>query len=99
MKINHTTYNAAGELMAPDQGDLMVKHPPLGGTPTTDAGFYHRFKFDAVSAGELLAKKGRFFEMMRAVPGFSTLKLRDYEVRVGHYSRVGVDIVYVVEGR
>ncbi|KIA72678.1 hypothetical protein ANMWB30_24450 [Arthrobacter sp. MWB30] len=72
-------------------------HPYLGGTPTTEAGYYHRFKFDARDHAELMAKCGRFFDIMNSVPGFSTLMLRPYEVRVGGFYREGMDIVYVVE--
>lgn len=97
MIISRTTYNAKGELMAPLPGDLKTKHPTLGGIPTTDAGFYHRFKFEAAETAGLHAKEKRFFELMAAVPGFSTLKLRPYEVRVGKLYRTGLDIVYVVE--
>ena len=99
MKINHTVYNEAGELLAPLPADIETKIPTLGGTPTTDAGFYHRFKFDAVDADQLMTKKRRFFDRMGNVPGFGTLDVRDYDVRYGNFYRVGVDIIYVVEAR
>lgn len=99
MIINHTTYNEAGQLMAPRPEDLNTKRPPFGGMPSTDAGFYHRFRFDAGSPAELLAKKRRFFEMMGSVQGFSTLKLQDHEFRHGNYHRISFDVVYVVEAR
>lgn len=99
MKIDHTVYNAAGELLAPLPADIETKIPALGGTPTTDAGFYHRFKFDALDTQQLMAKKARFFDQMRQVTGFTTLDVRDFEVRCGNFYRVGVDIIYVVEAR
>lgn len=99
MKINPTVYNNAGELLAPLPADIDTKHPNLGGIPTKEAGFYHRFKFDALDADEMLAKKARFFDQMRAIPGYSTLDVRDYEVRFGKFYRVGVDIIYVVEAQ
>lgn len=97
MKINHTTYNEAGELMAPRPQDLSSKRPPLGGQPSTDAGFYHRFRFDAASPGELLDKQRRFFDIMGDVPGFTSLQLLNHDVHLGNYRRLGMDIVYVVE--
>lgn len=97
MRINQTTYNNSGELLAPRPSDLMAMHAHLGGTPTTDAGFYHRFKFEAPDGASLRAKTQRFYSLMAEVPGFSTLSLRPYEVRYGNYYRNGLDIVYVVE--
>ncbi|MFJ2662539.1 hypothetical protein [Arthrobacter koreensis] len=97
MIISATTYNAKGELMAPLPSDLATKHPELGGKPTMEPGFYHRFKFEAPDAAGLHVKEKRFFELMAAVPGFSSLKLRPYQVRVGSLHRTGLDIVYVIE--
>lgn len=97
MIIGPTTYNARSELMAPRQDDLDTKHPMLGGRPTTEAGFYHRFKFEAPDTAGLHAKERRFFEFMGTVPGFSTLALRPYEVRLGRFYRTGLEVVYVVE--
>ena len=97
MMINHTTYNKAGELMAPLPEDLATKYAPEGGRPTVDPGYYHRFKMSSPNAQELLAKKRRFFEMMAKVPGYTTLRLRPYEVRMGNFYRTGLDIVYVVQ--
>ncbi|MET3172923.1 UNVERIFIED_ORG: hypothetical protein ABIB52_000751 [Arthrobacter sp. UYCu721] len=97
MLINQTTYTNDGELLAPRPSDLMTIHALLGGMPTTEAGFYHRFKFEAPDAAQLAAKTKRFFGLMGQVPGFSTLSLRPYEVRFGNYYRTGLDIVYVVE--
>lgn len=97
MLVSRTTYNANSELMAPLPADLNSKHPYLGGTPTTDPGYYHRFKFEATTKAERLAKIRRFYEIMNAVPGFSTLQLEPYEVRLGNYYRAGIDIVYAVE--
>lgn len=85
-----------GELLAPRASEL-DKHPGLGGMPSTDAGYCHRFVYEAVNQKELDAKNARFFRIMGDVPGFSTLKLRPFEVRVGNYYRTGMDIVYTVE--
>lgn len=85
-----------GELLAP-RADELQKRPGIGGKPTTDAGHCHRFIYDAVSQSELDAKNARFFRMMGDIPGFSTLKLRPYEVRVGNLYRTGMDIIYTVE--
>lgn len=97
MRLNRTTYNAAGELMAPPPGDLTAHFPYPGGMPSTDTGYYHRFVFNAVTEAERLQKSRRFFALMDDVPGFSTLRLKPYEVRVGNFLRFGLDIVYVVE--
>lgn len=97
MLVSRTTYNTAGELMAPRETDLTSKHPPVGGTPTTDTGYYHQFKFEATTKAERLDKARRFFELMATVAGFSTLRLDPYEVRHGNYYRAGLDIVYAVE--
>lgn len=97
MLVSRTTYNTKGELMAPLPADVSAKHPPIGGTPTTDPGYYHRFKFEATTKAERLAKTARFFAMMKTVPGFSTLTLDPYEVRHGNFYRSGLDIVYAVE--
>lgn len=100
MLMNHTTYNNDGELMAPRSID--IRHKQLrapGGTPTIDAGFYHRFKFEAENQRDLDAKTRRFFDMMNQVSGYSTLSLRPYEVRFGAFYRTGLEIIYVVEVR
>lgn len=97
MLVSRTTYNTAGELMAPRDTDLTSKHPHVGGTPTTDTGYIHRFKFEATTKAERLDKARRFYELMGTVQGFSTLRLRPYEVRLGNYYRAGLDIVYAVE--
>lgn len=75
----------------------MQKTVQLGGMPTTDAGYCHRFKYESPTQREQDAKNARFFRMMGDVPGFSTLKLRPYEVRVGALYRTGLDIIYTVE--
>lgn len=97
MIINQTAYNNDGELLAPRPADLRTAGLYPGGTPSTDAGHYHRFKFEATDEAGLLAKKKRFFGLMAEVAGFSTLSLRPYEVRYGNYYRTGLDIIYVVE--
>lgn len=97
MLVSRTTYNTEGELMAPLPAELDAKHPNVGGTPTTDTGYYHRFKFEATTKAERLDKARRFFALMETVPGFSTLRLHPYEVRLGNYYRAGLDIVYAVE--
>ncbi|MCB5280571.1 hypothetical protein [Arthrobacter sp. ES1] len=97
MLVTRTTYNTQGELMAPLPEALDAKHPPVGGTPTTETGYYHRFKFEAPTKAERLDKARRFYALMESVPGFSTLRLRPYEVRLGNYYRAGLDIVYAVE--
>lgn len=96
MLINQTAYDN-GELLAPRKKDLDSKQIFPGGIPTTDAGFYHRFKFEARTAGHLADKERRFFREMRQVPGFSTLSLRPYQVRDGAFYRTGLDVIYVVE--
>lgn len=97
MLVSRTTYNTQGELMAPLPAELDAKHPPVGGTPTTEPGYYHRFKFEAPTKAERLDKARRFYELMATVPGFSTLRLHPYEVQLGNYYRAGLDIVYAVE--
>jgi hypothetical protein len=97
MLVSRTTYNTQGELMAPLPADLTAKHPPVGGTPTTEPGYYHRFKFEANTKDERLDKTRRFYALMETVTGFSTLRLHPYEVRIGNYYRAGLDIVYAVE--
>ncbi|MEO3931358.1 hypothetical protein WMO79_00900 [Micrococcaceae bacterium Sec7.4] len=97
MLVTRTTYNAQGELMAPLPADLSAKHPPIGGNPTTETGYYHRFKFEATTKAERLDKTARFFALMETVAGYSTLSLHPYEVRHGNFFRAGLDIVYAVE--
>jgi hypothetical protein len=97
MLVHRTTYNADGELMAPLPTELDAKHPQVGGTPTTEPGYYHRFKFEAHTKTERLEKIRRFYALMATVPGFSTLRLNPYEVHLGNYYRAGIDIVYAVE--
>jgi hypothetical protein len=97
MRINKTQYNSDHELLAPRPADLRSVRPPVGGTPTVDPEFYHRFKFEARTEAELRTKTARFFALMGEVQGFSTLLLRPYEVRVGAFFRTGLDVVYVVE--
>lgn len=100
MLMNHTAYNDNGELMAPRSID--IRHKQLrapGGTPTTEAGFYHRFKFESPNQYELDAKTRRFFDMMNQVAGYSTLSLRPYEVRIGALYRTGLEVIYVVEAQ
>jgi hypothetical protein len=97
MLVTRTTYNTQGELMAPPTAELNAKHPPVGGTPTTEPGYYHRFKFEATTKAERLDKARRFFALMETVPGFSTLRLNPYEIRLGNHYRAGLDIVYAVE--
>jgi hypothetical protein len=97
MLVNRTTYNTEGELMAPLSADLKNKRPPLGGMPTTEPGYYHRFKFEAPTKAARWDKIRRFYALMGTVPGFSSLRLRPYEVRIGNYYRAGLDIVYVIE--
>jgi hypothetical protein len=97
MKISATFYNDAGELMAPRPLDMTLASVTPGGIPSIEAGFYHRFKFEGRTQKELDAKSRRFFENMRAVPGYSTLVLRPYTVEMGSYVRHGLDVVYAVE--
>lgn len=97
MLVSRTTYNTAGELMAPRDADLTSKRPPVGGVPTTEVGYYHRFKFEATTKAERLDKARRFYALMGTVAGFSTLRLHPYEVSLGNYYRAGLDIVYAVE--
>jgi hypothetical protein len=97
MRINYTKYNNDGELLAPNPSDLRKMNVFPGGQPTTDAGSYHQFKFEARTAAELDDKTRRFFNLMGDIPGYSTLSLRPYEVREGAYYRTGMDIIYVIE--
>lgn len=97
MRMNKATYNNDGELLAPRPCDLSTMHAHVGGMPTTEAGFYHRFKFEAESEALLVAKIKRFYSLMSEVSGFSTLSLRRYEVRYGNYYRTGIDVIYVIE--
>lgn len=95
MLIHETAYDN-GELLAPRKKDLDAKMIYPGGTPTTDAGYYHRFKFEATTREHLAHKERNFFNLMNSIPGFSTLSLRPYEVKINTY-RTGLDIVYVIE--
>ena len=97
MRVSHTKYNNDGQLLTPRASELTGAQLHVGGQPTTEAGFYHRFKFEAYDAAGLLRKTRRFFDLMSEVPGFSTLSLRPYEVHFGAYYRAGLEIVYVVE--
>jgi hypothetical protein len=97
MKISATFYNDAGELMAPRPLDVTLSSVAPGGIPSTDAGFYWRFKFEGRTQEELDEKRRRFFDSMRRVPGYSTLVLRPYTVNMGSFFRTGLDIVYVIE--
>lgn len=97
MKISATFYNDAGELMAPRPLDVTLSSVAPGGIPSTDAGFYWRFKFEGRTQEELDEKRRRFFDTMRRVPGYSTLVLRPYTVNMGSFFRTGLDIVYVIE--
>lgn len=84
-----------GQLLAP-RDDEMTKSVGMGGTPTTDTGYCHRFRFCSMSRAEQDAKIARFFNIMGNVPGFSTLQLKPYESNSGVY-RHGLDITYTVE--
>jgi len=97
MLIKHTNYNNAGELLAPLPADLNACQPGIGGTPTTEPGYYHRFRFEGKTKAERLAKIRKFFSRMNDVPGYSTLQLKPYEIEVGSHYRAGMDIVYVIE--
>jgi hypothetical protein len=96
-RLKLTNYTPEGELLAPTDAILNANPTFLGGTPTTDPGYYHRFKFESTTKAETLDKAQRFFALMESVPGYSTLILKPYEVRLGNYSRYGYDIVYAVE--
>ena len=97
MKISATFYNDAGELMAPRPLDVKLGEVTPGGHPTTEAGFYHRFKFEGRTEQERQAKADRFFASMLTVPGYSTLVPRSYTVTMDGYVRHGLDVLYVVE--
>jgi hypothetical protein len=97
MKISRTHYNDAGELMAPRTFDVSRLTVTPGGRPTTEAGFYHRFKFEGRTKAELADKTKRFFAEMIALPGYMTLTSREYEVRLDSYLRFGLDVLYAVE--
>lgn len=97
MLIKPTIYNNAGELLAPLPGELDACQPGIGGTPTTEPGYYHRFRFEGATKAERLAKIRKFFARMNEVRGYSTLRLKPYEVEVGKHYRAGMDIVYVIE--
>ena len=96
-RLKLTNYTPEGELLAPTDAILNAAHVGIGGNPTTDPGYYHRFIFAAPTEAERLAKARRFFEFMGTVPGFSTLILETYEVPLAPRIRYGYDIVYVVE--
>lgn len=96
-RLKLTNYTPEGELLAPTQAILNSANVPLGGTPTTDPGWYHRFKFESSTKAETLDKARRFFALMDAVPLYSTLILKPYEVHIGGLHRWGYDIVYAVE--
>lgn len=84
------------QLLAPRDEEL-EKRPPLGGKPSTDAGHCHRFMFTSPSKDEQDYKIRMFFDMMASVSGYSTLSLREYEVKFGAYHHFGLDVVYTVE--
>lgn len=96
MKVSATHYER-GELMAPRPLDVKLASPTPGGVPTTDAGFYHRFKFEGRTKVEFDQKIERFVAEMTAVPGFTILTAREYDVKLDHYVRHGVDVLYVIE--
>lgn len=96
-RLKLTNYTPEGELLAPTDAILNAGRTEIGGTPTTDPGYYHRFMFAAATEAERLDKAQRFFALMEAVPGYSTLILKPYEVPLGGRYRYGYDIVYVVE--
>jgi hypothetical protein len=95
-RLKLTNYTPEGELLAPTTDILNAVDPGIGGKPTTDPGYYHRFRFAAPTEAERLAKAERFFAFMETVPGYSTLSLTPYEVSVVGL-RYGYDIVYAVE--
>ena len=97
MKIGPTYYNDAGELMAPRPVDITLAIITVGGHPTTEAGFYHRFKFEGRTEDEFQDKLDRFVHLMSAVPGFMALVERRYPVQMGSFVRHGIDVIYVVE--
>lgn len=97
MKISPTFYNDAGELMAPLSVDVKLRSVTPGGTPTLEAGFYHRFKFEGHTEKERDTKSRRFFTEMSSVPGYMTLVQRPYTVRMDSFVRYGLDVMYVVE--
>lgn len=97
MKIGRTYYNDAGELMAPRDVDITLSNVIPGGHPTTEAGFYHRFKFEGRTKDDFQEKRERFVRLMRGVPGFLALIERPYTVQMGSFVRHGIDVVYVVE--
>lgn len=96
-RLKLTNYTPEGELLAPTDEILNAGLTAIGGTPTTDPGYYHRFMFAAATEAERLAKAERFFAIMENVPGYSTLILEPYEVPLAPRLRYGYDIVYVVE--
>lgn len=96
-RLKLTNYTPEGELLAPTDAILKAGRTGIGGTPTTDAGYYHRFMFAAATEAERFDKARRFFALMETVPLYSTLSLRAYEVPLGGRYRFGYDIVYAVE--
>lgn len=97
MKISPTFYNEAGELLAPRELDVKSVPVTPGGTPTTDAGYYHRFMFDGATPAELAAKRERFFAEIGSVAGSMILSVTEYTSEIGRHVRHGVDVVYAVE--
>lgn len=98
MLLTSVRYNDASELLAPRANDLAAKPiMAIGGRPTFEPGHYHRFKFQAMTKKGALDKARRFFELMTSVPGYSTLTLRPYQVRIGVMNRYGYEILYVIE--
>jgi hypothetical protein len=97
MKISPTFYNAGGELMAPRPMDVDRVTVTPGGIPSTESGFYHRFKFEGRSKAEYESKARRFFDQMGEIPGYSSLTLREYQVKMDNYVRYGLDVLYVIE--
>lgn len=98
MKISPTFYNEAGELMAPHEADLNIAGScSPGGHPSKDAGWYHRFKFEAATEAEREAKLRRYVREMHAVPNCMILTLEKYKVTIGSFVRYGVDSLYAIE--
>lgn len=96
-RLKLTNYTPEGELLAPTDDILHAAEPGIGGKPTTDPGYYHRFRFAAATEAERIEKARRFFAFMETVPGYSTLTLESYEVPLVPRLRYGYDVVYVVE--
>ena len=85
------------ELLAPREEELQKPVRPLGGMPGTDAGYCHRFMFYAPTKDELLAKIKRFFGMMTAIPGYSTLRMKQSEYPGLGRNSFCFDVVYTIE--